>query len=236
MLFVRNAELIITSLTFLIAYIASATLAGSFRAWVAKSVGDDTGELLGFLTLNPLMHIDMIGIVFLLFFYFGWGRFVPINPHNISQPHRYLKLVAAYFSDSFAYIASALVGIILLIIMAGPQMMLVAQFMLMENMSHAYLVYMCPNLSSFIITLSFIVLAFVYLNVILGIINLILNSFGLLVYLLTERSNRDQEHNFYLIMLVPIIVVLLFSEPLRRLVIRLITIVGYSISHILGLI
>lgn len=235
MLLVHTIEFIITSLTFFIAYIASVTIAGSFRAWVAKEAGDDTAEMLGFLTLNPLAHIDLVGTFFLLFFYFGWGRFVPINPHNITEPHRYLKLAAAYFSDSVAYLGSALIGLIVLIFLAGQQMLAVSQFMLMENMSHAYLVHMCPNLSSMTITVSFILLAFIYLNVILGIINLILNLFGLLVYLITERSDRHDEFNFYLIMLVPIIVVLLFSEPLRRLLIRLITIAGYTIGHFLGI-
>ena len=70
----------------------------------AKKMGDDTAEMMGLMTLNPIDHIDMIGLVFLLFFYFGWGKYVPINPFNIQDPHRKIKLIATYLSDSFAYL------------------------------------------------------------------------------------------------------------------------------------
>lgn len=48
----------------------------------AKSLGDDTAERLGRLSLNPLDHIDPIGtlILPLLGIPFGWAKPVPINP------------------------------------------------------------------------------------------------------------------------------------------------------------
>ncbi len=87
------------------------TLAGAFRAWVSKKMGDGTGEYAGLLTLNPLAHLDFMGILFLFLFYFGWGRYVPINPFNIQAPHRRLKLLCAYLSDSVAYFVSSNCGI-----------------------------------------------------------------------------------------------------------------------------
>jgi Zn-dependent protease len=49
----------------------------------AKLQGDDTGERLGRLTLNPLAHVDPIGLLFLLFIGFGWGKPAPFNPYNL---------------------------------------------------------------------------------------------------------------------------------------------------------
>lgn len=238
MITVRNAEFLISLMTFLLAYMAAITIAGAFRAWIAKKMGDETAESVGFLTLNPFAHVDMIGVVFLLVFYFGWGRYIPINPFNIHAPRRHLKLVAAYLSDTFAYFLSALIGIILLIVTVGPRMLLVARHMLIcvQNMSHLYLVNSCPTLSSLTITLSFIVIAFVYLNVILGVLNFILNTFSLAMYLIMERSTRYSTFNYYVIVLVPIILIFLFSEPLRLLSIQLISVVGYSISRLLGMV
>lgn len=45
--------------------------------------GDDTGRLMGRLTLNPLAHVDLFGMLLLLVVGFGWGRPAPFNPHNL---------------------------------------------------------------------------------------------------------------------------------------------------------
>lgn len=49
------------------------------HAAVAKLLGDDTAERAGRLTLNPLAHVDMVGMLMLVFAGFGWGRPVPID-------------------------------------------------------------------------------------------------------------------------------------------------------------
>lgn len=238
MITVRTAELFISLITFLIAYMAAITLAGAFRAWVCKKMGDDTAEYAGLLTLNPLAHVDIIGIIFLILFYFGWGRYVPINPFNIHGPRRQYKLMVAYLSDSFAYFIAALLGIILLIVTVGPRMLIVAHHMLIcvQNMSHLYLIGSCPTLSSLTIMLSFIVIAFIYLNILLGVLNLILNVFSLIMYIAMERSTRYATYNYYVIVLIPIVLIFLFSESLRLLAIHVISVVGYNISYLLGMV
>jgi len=45
--------------------------------------GDDTGRLMGRLTLNPAAHIEPFGMLLLLIVGFGWGRPAPFNPHNL---------------------------------------------------------------------------------------------------------------------------------------------------------
>lgn len=238
MITVRNAELLISLITFFIAYTVAITLAGAFRAWVCKKMGDDTAQDAGLLTLDPIAHMDLMGVIFLILFYFGWGRNVPINPHNIHGSHRHLKLIAAYLSDSFAYFVAALLSIITLIIAVGPRMLLIAQHMLIcvQNMSHLYLLGACPTLSSLTITLSFILIAFVYVNILLFVLNLILNIFSLILYLAMERSSGYATYNYYVIVLIPIILIFLFSQSLRLLAIHLISVLGYSISHVLGMV
>jgi Zn-dependent protease len=49
----------------------------------ARLQGDDTGERMGRLTLNPLAHIDILGFAMLLFAGFGWGKPAPYNPYNL---------------------------------------------------------------------------------------------------------------------------------------------------------
>ena len=48
------------------AFIVIFTFKGFFKSLVAKWVGDETAEEEGFLTLNPLAHIDLSGIIILI--------------------------------------------------------------------------------------------------------------------------------------------------------------------------
>ena len=52
------------------------------HAWVALKMGDPTAEQNGRLSLNPLVHLDPIGTLMILFVHFGWAKPVPINPNN----------------------------------------------------------------------------------------------------------------------------------------------------------
>ena len=46
----------------------------------ADRLGDRTARYAGRLTVNPLAHIDPVGLLLLFFAGFGWARPVPINP------------------------------------------------------------------------------------------------------------------------------------------------------------
>lgn len=50
------------------------------HAFVSYKLGDPTPERQGRVTLNPLAHIDPIGLIALIFAGFGWGKPVEIDP------------------------------------------------------------------------------------------------------------------------------------------------------------
>ena len=52
------------------------------HAWVADKCGDPTARNLGRLTLNPMKHLDPLGLVMMLLLGFGWAKPVPVNPRN----------------------------------------------------------------------------------------------------------------------------------------------------------
>lgn len=58
------------------------------HAAVAYKLGDNTPKLQGRVTINPLAHIDWIGLTALFFCGFGWGRAVQINPFNFRHRRR----------------------------------------------------------------------------------------------------------------------------------------------------
>ena len=55
------------------------------HAFVAYKNGDATAKMYGRLTLNPIKHIDPVGILLCIFTGFGWAKPVPINPYNFRK-------------------------------------------------------------------------------------------------------------------------------------------------------
>lgn len=58
------------------------------HALVADRLGDPTPRLAGRLSLNPIAHIDPIGLLMLIIVRFGWAKPVPINPYNFRNPRQ----------------------------------------------------------------------------------------------------------------------------------------------------
>jgi Zn-dependent protease len=57
------------------------------HAWSAYKLGDDTAAMLGRMSFNPLVHLDMVGTVILplLGAPIGWAKPVPIQPHRFRR-------------------------------------------------------------------------------------------------------------------------------------------------------
>ena len=55
------------------------------HAFAAYKLGDDTAKIQGRMSLNPLKHLDPIGIAMLLFLGFGWGRPVEVDSRNFNR-------------------------------------------------------------------------------------------------------------------------------------------------------
>ena len=65
------------------------------HGWASYQLGDPTARNLGRLTLNPLKHIDPMGLICMIFFRFGWAKPVPVNARYYKKPRRDMALVAA---------------------------------------------------------------------------------------------------------------------------------------------
>lgn len=57
-------------------------------------MGDDTARRSGRLTLNPLKHIDLVGLVLLFTVHFGWAKPVPVNMRKFRRPKLGMALTA----------------------------------------------------------------------------------------------------------------------------------------------
>jgi Zn-dependent protease len=80
----------------------SLTVHEAAHAWTADYLGDPTARMLGRVSLNPIVHADLIGtVVFPLIAYstgvplIGWAKPVPVDVRQLRNKHRDFVLVAA---------------------------------------------------------------------------------------------------------------------------------------------
>jgi Zn-dependent protease len=68
---------------FVIAIVLGITVHEFMHAFTAHRLGDDTGRLLGRMSLNPLAHLDVFGSLLLVLAGFGYGKPVPVNESRL---------------------------------------------------------------------------------------------------------------------------------------------------------
>ena len=99
------------------------------HAWTADRLGDPTARLLGRVSLNPIVHADLIGtVIFPLVsmlsgaMLIGWAKPVPVNLRYLRQPRRDYMLVAAAGPASNLILAM-FSALLLAIVPISPQML-----------------------------------------------------------------------------------------------------------------
>ena len=88
-------------LTGFLVLLFSLTVHESAHAWTADQLGDPTSRILGRISLNPLVHIDLVGTVVLPLVailtgapIIGWAKPVPVNTDRLRRGRRDFVLVA----------------------------------------------------------------------------------------------------------------------------------------------
>ncbi len=64
------------------------------HALAAYALGDPTAKRQHRLSLNPLHHIDWLGLAMLMLAGFGWAKPVPVNPYFFKKPKSGMALTA----------------------------------------------------------------------------------------------------------------------------------------------
>ena len=60
----------------------------------AYRLGDNTAKRMGRLSLNPLKHVDLMGLIMMALFRFGWAKPVPVDMRNFKNPKAGMALTA----------------------------------------------------------------------------------------------------------------------------------------------
>ena len=114
---------------FIIAMLLALSVHESAHGLVALWLGDRTAKDEGRLTLNPLAHIDVLGMLMFLMVGFGWAKPVPIDPRAFRDVKIGVMLTALAGPVSNLLLAMITVFVALLFEMAHIPMSLgVSQF------------------------------------------------------------------------------------------------------------
>lgn len=157
------------------------------HAWTAYKLGDDTAKSQGRLSLNPLKHMDPIGIVMLLFLGFGWGRPVEIDSRNFNRN------ISVRKAEAIVSIAGPLANFILAIVFSAIYGALI-KFNALTSMD-----------TRTALTIITILQSIISINIGLGVFNLIplppLDGSKILAHFLPINARRwfiEHENIFYI--------------------------------------
>lgn len=107
------------------------------HGYVAYQFGDPTAFHQGRLTLNPLKHIDPLGVLCFFILKIGWAKPVPVNPTYFANPRKdllWVSLAGPGINVIGALVSALLVKLFALFIPLGPGfiMMPILQMLVMS--------------------------------------------------------------------------------------------------------
>jgi Zn-dependent protease len=178
---------ILQSILQLVAVLPAVAFHEVAHGYIAHRLGDPTAKSRGRLTLNPLAHIDPIGSILVPFFLvlvrspylFGWAKPVPVNPRYFRNPLKGMLYVA---------IAGPMTNLVLALVAAGA-----GRLMLIGIPDS--LLFLSDSFLAFVVRLILFLLgAFVIINVVLAVFNLLpippLDGSRILTYFLPPAGRR----------------------------------------------
>lgn len=109
------------------------------HGYVAYRLGDDTAKRAGRLTLNPLKHIDIMGLIMMVVLKFGWAKPVPVNMWKFKNPKKGMAITAAAGPLSNIIIAVICLFIYGVLLGFGPRIGKVGSYFVEMLLITAYL-------------------------------------------------------------------------------------------------
>jgi len=106
---------------------------------VAYKLGDPTAKNAGRLSLNPIRHVDLIGLLMLVVCHFGWAKPVPVDSRNFKDPKKGMAVTALAGPVSNLVLAVVLLAVYGLLYLPLLYLGSVGHFFLRLILTTAYL-------------------------------------------------------------------------------------------------
>lgn len=202
-----------------IAFLFAISVHESAHAWMANRCGDPTGKELGRISLNPVRHVDIIGTVIVPAFLLlarlpliGWAKPVPVNPMNFrDEVMDDIKTSVVGPASNFMIAGGAFLGLVLISLTSETGNALV-KFRASR--------FSIADIDSALVPLVSLLFIFIYVNVLLGIFNLIpippLDGSHVLRHFLSDTARQIYDN----IGIFGLLAFFIFGRPLLAAVMR----------------
>lgn len=194
------------------------------HAFAADRLGDSTPRNQGRLSLDPLKHIDPVGIFLLIFAHIGWGKPVQINTNNFSK-------VSPSKGETIVSLAGPIMNFVLAFIL------MVIFYAIMIFVPNANIMMLLSQATPISIGMTMLYYAII-VNIGLGVFNLIpippLDGSKIFLKLLPYKTQRWIDEKMQIISL--IFLILFITGILGYITSPVITIVINGMEHVVGMI
>ena len=103
----------------------------SAHAWVAYKLGDPTAKNAGRISLNPLRHLNPVGMIMMLLVGFGWASPVMINAGNFKKPK--VGMAVSSLAGPLSNLLLGAAGMMLTVQFGDPSLRIVQALVLFFN-------------------------------------------------------------------------------------------------------
>ena len=124
-------DFIIFTVAYVLVVVLSLSLHEFAHAIVAYKCGDSTPKMQGRVSINPMKHIDPIGIICCAFFGFGWAKPVQINPsnfRNVKKGTAWTSAAGIFMNISLAFLSYGIFSILGLFVVTNYLYLFLQQF------------------------------------------------------------------------------------------------------------
>ena len=235
MLNLGNAEWLATLISLIFVYFISVTINGNIQTWIAMQLGDDTAYDAGFLTVNPFAFFHPLGFILLILSRYGWGRLIPLNPLNLTGRFKTLKTIFLFSLEPIICVLIAMISLVTLVICFGASSFyIITQMFRSEAVPIYSFTIMYPQYSSLAIGIALILVSFVFFNIFLGTLSLIINGFRFALMIGIEKGYSYMGYIDYLVLVVPLAFTFLFSDLIRLILLKITFVSAQFVAMLFG--
>lgn len=213
------------------AYVFSITFAGSLQAIIAKSMGDETADEMGYADFNPIAHINWLSLIFFLLLKFMAGQSIPVDIRNIRRSYYKLRLAWVFGSRCLFYLLFSILSILALLLLHSPTTT--------TGSAHTALAHMISGMpettSPLVVLLADFCKSMLGANVLLAMFSGIQETVNCIAMYKFEKDPAFMEYFYPIMIFAPLALIFFFGNDVIDVFATVVMALAFKIALIIGI-